>query len=167
VGRLKRPARPRPDQSGSESVAEADDEIITAPALLRWRLLPVWRPTAVSVTLSVAHVAEATLAGVGRLKAVKTVQLDQHGRRLWDKSGGRHVNFDGGAAARMMAKLEAFCLQERATTGHLPVEQRIKNFVMGKLLPAEGVISSYRIARAGIVAPILRKLKPPRRKNKL
>jgi hypothetical protein len=90
-----------------------------------------------------------------------------YGRRLWDNPGGRHPNFDEAAAARMMAKLEAFCLQERATKGQLPVEKRIKKFVMSELLPAEGVTSSYRIAKERIVAPVLRKLKPPRRSHKL
>ena len=147
-------------------MAEADDEIITAPALLRWRLLPVWRPTAVSATLMEAHLVEATWAGAGRL-TVKTVQFDQYGRRLWDNPGGRHSNFDEATVDRMMAKLEVFCLRERATKGKLPVEKRIKNFVMDELLPAEGVTSSYRIAKERIVAPVLRKLKPPRRSHKL
>jgi hypothetical protein len=118
-----------------------------------------------------AQSIEATLAGTGGLEPVRTV-LFSYGRRLWDYPdghypGGRCRNFDEATAARMMDKLEAFCRQERATTGHLPVAKRIENFVTGELLPAEGVTSSYRIASERIVAPVLRKLKPPRRKNKL
>jgi hypothetical protein len=39
-------------------------EPYAGPVLLQWRLLPVWRPTAVSVTfLMVAHSGEARFAG--------------------------------------------------------------------------------------------------------
>jgi hypothetical protein len=140
------------------------------PALVRGYLLPTtWRPTTLRVRLSWAHGVEARFAGTGtlRVKQAGLAQFDQYGRRLWDNPGGRHVNFDDTAADRMKAELEAFCLQDRTTTGHLPNGKRIRNFVMDELLPAEGVSSSYSIAKKRIVAPVLRKLKPPRRTNKL
>jgi hypothetical protein len=67
----------------------------------------------------------------------------------------------------MMAKPEAFCLQKKTETGQLPTPKKVENYVMGTVLPDEGVTSSYRIAKERIVAPVLRKLKPPRRINKI
>jgi hypothetical protein len=129
-------------------------------------LLPVWRPTTLRVRLYEAHGVAAHFDGKGGLHARLGPQFS-YGRRLWENPGGRRENFDEEAAARMMAKLEAFCLQDLATFGHLPNGQRIENYVVGTLLVAEGVSSSYRIARERIVAPTLRKLRPPRRSRKL
>jgi hypothetical protein len=44
-------------------VAEVDVEIITARALVRWRLLPVWRPTTLRVRLYEAHGVAAHFDG--------------------------------------------------------------------------------------------------------
>ena len=126
-----------------------------------------WRPTAVRVGLSWPHSVAARYDGKGGLLAKLGPQFDQYGRRLWDNPGGRHVNLGEEAAARMRGELETFCKEYRNTTGRLPNGKRIKNFVMNKLLPAEGVSSSYRIARERIVAPVLRRLRPPRRSHKL
>jgi hypothetical protein len=87
-----------------------------------------------------------------------------------DTSGGRPRNFDEDVADRMRKKFKTFYLEERAKTGHLPaatVAIRNEKFVMDELLPAEGVTSSWKIARAQIVAPVLRALRPPRHKSKL
>jgi hypothetical protein len=156
MAETSRPPSPRPEWF--KSVAEADDENSTAPARLPWS-------TPVVTHTPEAWSVEATFAGAGCVPPIPTAQFNQ-GRRLWDNPGGRQPNFDEAAVVRMMIKFEAFCLQEQATPGRLPVEKRIKNFVMEKLLPAEGVTSSYNIARKQIVAPVLRRLRPQRRKNK-
>jgi hypothetical protein len=135
---------------------KADDKRTT------YTLRPWRTPTVTHIPQ--AYSAVANLMGDSMLW-VKTQHREQHGRLLQEK-GGRSPNFDAATAARMMDKLKDFCVQEQNTTGHLPVEKRIKNFVMDELLPAEGVTSSYDITRKQIVAPVLRSLRPQRRKNK-
>jgi hypothetical protein len=111
-----------------------------------------------------AWTASAVLAGEGK-QGTRTVQLDQHGRRLWDKTRGRHRNFDDATALRMRAALEAFLLNQKAATGRLPYQKAVDDFVSG-LIANEEIVSSYSIVRRRVVRPVFQKLKPrQRRKN--
>jgi hypothetical protein len=111
-----------------------------------------------------AWTASAVLAGEGK-QGTRTVQLDQHGRRLWDKTGGRHRNFDDATALRMMNALERFLLERKAATGRLPYRhvKSVHDFV-SKLVADEGVKSSDSILIERVISPVFRKLKPRRKK---
>jgi hypothetical protein len=107
-----------------------------------------------------AWTGSAVLTGEGG-QGTRTVQLDRHGRRLWDNPGGRRRNFDDATVLRLRDGLTAFLLDHKAATGRLPLQKTkaVSDFV-DKLLADEGLTSSYSIIVKQLVRPVFRKLKP-------
>jgi hypothetical protein len=110
--------------------------------------------------------ASAALKGEGK-QGTRTVHLDQHGRRLWDKTGGRHRNFDDATVLRMKVALEAFLLKQKAATGRMPYqsEKAVVDFV-DRLVADEWVTSSYNIIVKQVIRPVFRSVKPRQRRKK-
>jgi hypothetical protein len=106
------------------------------------------------------------MKGEGK-QGTRAAQLDPHGRRLWDKPGGRHRNFDDATVLRMRAALEAFLLSQKAATGRLPFQKAkaLGDFV-DKLVADEEVTSSYNIIVKQLIRPVFQKLKPRQHRKK-
>jgi hypothetical protein len=121
------------------------------------------RLLALSLRIPVAWTGEAHFKGENSM-VVKTAQWNQ-GRRLMDKAG-RHPNFDDATIQRMRAELELFVLKRKVMLGRWPYREdpEVLRFVR-KLIEAGGLESSDKIAISQIIAPVLRKLNPRRRRR--
>jgi hypothetical protein len=79
------------------------------------------------------------------------------GAHLGPRKTGRHENFGVAVAEELKADLEAYVLEQKATTGRDVFRKKADSFVQERL-KARGLASSDRIVRRQIVTPVYKKL---------
>jgi hypothetical protein len=108
------------------------------------------------------QLAAATLSGESSLR--------EHGPTTFIvgelPKAGRHPNFSDAEISQITAALEPFIHERKATLGRWPYREdpEVLRFVR-RLIVAGGLVSSDKIAVDQIVAPVLRRLNPRRRRR--